>query len=122
MGDACEDCTDARVVLESVPSMTTVLARRFGSIETHLDGMYGFVRYRVTEIVSECNVKPDPIRFVETMRGLNPQMPIESVEFMDNQLLVGGPDLTVGGFVEINLGEVTQSPFIDQDLDGQADD
>lgn len=121
VGDACEDCGDARVVLESVPSMTTVLARRSGSIETHLDGMYGFVRYRVAEIFSECNVVPDPIRFVETMRGLNPQMPIESVEFMDNQLLVGGPDLTVGGFVQINLGEVTQSPFIDQDLDGQAD-
>jgi len=79
------------------------------------------VRYRVSEIVSECNVMPDSIRFAEAMRRLNPQMPIESVEFMDSQLLVGGPVLSVGGFVEINLGEVTQSPFIDQDLDGQAD-
>lgn len=121
LGDACEDCGDARVVLESVPSMTTILARRSGSIDTHLDGMFGFVRYRVSEIVSECNVMPDSIRFAEAMRRLNPQMPIESVEFMDSQLLVGGPVLSVGGFVEINLGEVTQSPFIDQDLDGQAD-
>ena len=121
LGDACEDCSDARVILESVPSMITVLARRYGDVDTILDGMFGFVRFRISEIVSECNVVPDPIRFAETMRGLNPQMPIESVEFMDNQLLVAGPSLSVGGFVEINLGEVTQSPFIDQDLDGQAD-
>jgi len=121
LGDACEDCSDARVVLESVPSVTTVLARRFGHIDTHLDGMFGFVRYRVSEIVSECNVVPDPIQFADTMRVLNPQMPIESVEFMDNQLVNGSPYLTVGGFIEINLGEVTQSPFIDQDLDGQVD-
>ena len=121
LGDACEDCGDARVVLESVPSITTVLARRFGDIDTHLDGMYGFVKYRVTEIVSECNVMPDPIRFAETMRSLNPQMPIDSVEFWDDQLTFSVPHLSVGDFMEIFLGEVTQSPFIDQDLDGQAD-